>query len=480
MAITHSSSTVEIAALRHAVRGSVLAPGDEGWDEARTPWNVAFEQHPALIVEPANSADVQATIRFALANGLRVAPQGTGHGVATLGDVSDAVLVRMHNLRHVEIDAEAQQARVGAGAIWEDVVNPAAEHGLVVMHGSSPDVGVAGYTLGGGMGWLARKHGFAANSLTAIELVTADGEFHRVDHTHERDLFFALRGGGGNFGIVTAFEFQLFPIEEVYAGWLIFPWERSEEVLTAWRDWTETTPDEVTSVGRILQLPPIELIPEPLRGRNIVIVEVAYLGDEESGRELLAPLVALEPEMSTVGMMPAAGLVRLHNDPEGRTPAIGDGAVIEALPDEAIKAFVGVAGPGSGSPFISVELRQAGGALGRPAPGAGAASHLEGDFVMFSVGLPFSPELAEAQEAHLDVVADAMAPWKAEQTYFNFAERSVDSETLLRRHDARPAARDPRALRPLRAVPRQPAHPARRRGLVDRKQYAAGANAPAA
>ena len=395
--------------------------------------------------------------------------------------MSDAVLVRMHDLRHVEIDAEAQQARVGAGAIWEDVVNPAAEHGLVVMHGSSPDVGVAGYTLGGGMGWLARKHGFAANSLTAIELVTADGEFHRVDHTHERDLFFALRGGGGNFGIVTAFEFQLFPIEEVYAGWLIFPWERSEEVLTAWRDWTETTPDEVTSVGRILQLPPIELIPEPLRGRNIVIVEVAYLGDEESGRELLAPLVALEPEMSTVAMMPAAGLVRLHNDPEGRTPAHRRRRRDrERCPTRRSRPSSSVAGPGSGSPFISVELRQAGGALGRPAPGAGAASHLEGDFVMFSVGLPFSPELAEAQEAHLDVVADAMAPWKAEQTYFNFAERSVDSETLLRRHDARPPARDPRALRPLRAVPRQPAHPARRRGLVDRKQYAAGAIAPAA
>jgi len=134
--------------------------------------------------------------------------------------------------------------------------------------------------------------------------------------------------------------------------------------------------------------------------------------------------------MSTVAMMPAAGLVRLHNDPEGHTPAIGDGAVIEALPDEAIETFVDVAGPGSGSPFISVELRQAGGALGRPAPGAGAASHLEGDFVMFSVGLPFSPDLAEALEAHLDVVADAMAPWKADQTYFNFAERAVDSESF--------------------------------------------------
>lgn len=256
MATTHSTSTVDVAALRHAIRGSVLAPGDEGWDEARTPWNVAFDQQPAVIVVAANSADVQAAVRFATANGLRVAPQGTGHGVAGLGDLSDALLLRMHELRRVEIDVEAQQARVGAGAIWEDVVNPAAEHGLAVLHGSSPDVGVAGYTLGGGMGWLARKHGFAANSLTAIELVTADGEFHRVDHTHERDLFFALRGGGGNFGVVTAFEYKLFPLETVFAGWLIWPWEQSEQVLTAWRDWTETTPDEVTSVGRILQLPP--------------------------------------------------------------------------------------------------------------------------------------------------------------------------------------------------------------------------------
>jgi FAD/FMN-containing dehydrogenase len=430
MATTHSTANVDVATLRHAIRGSVLAPGDDGWDEARMPWNFAFDQQPALIVVPVNSADVQAIVRFAAANGLRVAPQGTGHGVASLGDLSNAVLVRMHQLRDVEIDVEAQQARVGAGAIWEDVVTPAAEHGFAVLHGSSPDVGVAGYTLGGGIGWLARKHGFAANSLTAIELVTADGEFHRVDHTHERDLFFALRGGGGNFGIVTAFEYRLFPLETVFAGWMIFPWERSEEVLKAWRDWTETTPEEVTSVGRILQLPPLEVIPEPLRGRNIAIVEVAYMGDEESGRELIAPLAELGPEMSTMATMPAAGLIRLHNDPEGATPGIGDGYVIECLPDEAIEALVAAAGPGSGSPFISVELRQLGGALGRPAPYAGALSHIEGDFVLFSVGLPFTPELAQVQEEHLDVVEEAVAPWRAEQNFFNFAERSVDSETF--------------------------------------------------
>src|SRR4029077_12085306 len=305
-------------------------------DEARTPWNVAVDQQPALIVVPANSADVQATVRFAMANGLRVAPQGTGHGVATLGDLSDAVLARMHALRDVQIDVEAQQARVGAGVIWEEVVNPAAEHGLVALHGSSPDVGVAGYTLGGGLGWLARKHGLAANSVTAIEVVTADGEFHRVDHAHEPDLFFALRGGGGNFGVVTAFEFKLYPLEEAYAGWLMWPWEDSERVLSTWRDWTETTPDEVTSVGRIFQFPPIDLIPEALRGRNPMVVEVAYMGDEESGRQLLQPLFDLEPEMSTMATIPAAGLVRLHAAPEGRTPAIGDGAMLHSLPDEAI------------------------------------------------------------------------------------------------------------------------------------------------
>jgi len=430
MAITHSNSSVDVETLRHAVRGSVLAPGDEGWDAARTPWNLAFEQHPALIVVPANSADVQAVVRFATANGLRIAPQGTGHGVGSLGDLSDAVLMRMTELRDVEIDVEARQARAGAGVIWEDVVNPAAEHGLVALHGSSPDVGIAGYTLGGGMGWLARKHGLAANSVTAIEVVTADGEFHRVDHTHGRDLFFALRGGGGNFGIVTAIEFKLFPLETVFAGWLIWPWEQSGRVLSAWRDWSETTPDEVTSVGRMLQLPPLEVIPEFLRGRNLVVVEVAYMGDEESGRELLAPLLALEPEMSTLGTMPAAGLVRLHADPEGHTPGVGDGALLDALPDEAIEALVGAAGPDSGSPFISVELRQLGGALGRAPEGAGAASHLEGAFQLFSVGLPFTPEMGMAMELHLDVVADAMRPWKSRQTYFNLAERPVESSTL--------------------------------------------------
>ena len=465
LATTHSTSVVDVTALRHAVRGSVLAPGDEGWDEARTPWNVAFEQHPALIVVPDDSADVQAVVRFATANGLRVAPQGTGHGVASLGDLSDAVLVRMHELRDVQIDVEAQQARVGAGAIWEDVVNPAAEHGLVVMHGSSPDVGVAGYTLGGGMGWLARKHGFAANSVTAIELVTADGEFHRVDHTHEPDLFFALRGGGGNFGIVTAFEFKLFPIEEVYAGWLIWPWERSEEVLTAWRDWTETTPDEVTSVGRILQLPPIELIPEPLRGRNIVIVEVGYLGDEESGRELLAPLLELEPEMSTLATMPAAGLVRLHNDPEGHTPAIGDGAVSTRSPTRpsrrsSASQAPAPARPSSPSSSARRAVRSAARRRARAPPPTSRATS--------SCSRSACPSRPSWPRRRSSTSTSSRRPWPRGRRSSTTSTSPSARSTARRSTRARPTIACARSASAStrRAVPRQSAHRARRRRLV--------------
>ena len=431
LATTHSTSSVEIAALRHAIRGSVLAPGDDGWDEARTPWNLAVDQHPALIVVPANSADVQAAVRFATANGLRIAPQGTGHGAATLGDLSDAVLMRMTELRDVEIDAEARQARAGAGAVWEDVVNPAAEHGLVALHGSSPDVGIAGYTLGGGIGWLARKHGLAANSVTAMEVVTADGEFHRVDHTHERDLFFALRGGGGNFGIVTALEFTLFPLEQVFAGWMIWPWERAERVLSAWRDWTETTPDEVTSVGRILQLPNVEMIPEPLRGRDLVVVEVAYLGDEASGRELLEPLLRLEPEMSTLATMPAAGLVRLHADPEGKTP--GD----RRRRDARAPARRGHRGrhrrrrPGLRLALHLVSRSASSAAHSAAAPRARARrptwKRRSGSS---RSGSRSRPRWRAALESHLELVEEALAPWKSRHAYFNFAERAVDSGSL--------------------------------------------------
>jgi FAD/FMN-containing dehydrogenase len=302
---------------------------------------------------------------------------------------------------------------------------------MAVLHGSSPDVGVAGYSLGGGMGWLARLYGLATNSLTAVEIVTAEGELVRADAEHEPDLFWAVRGGGGNFGVVTALEFRMYPLESAYAGWLIFPWERSEEVLKAWAEWTLGVPDEVTSVGRILQLPDIPVVPEPLRGADIVVVEAAYAGDEESGSELLRPLRDLGPIMDTFAQVPPTGLMRLHADPEGRTPGFGEHAILDALPDEALEAFVRAAGPGSGSSLISAEIRHLGGALGRPAPGNGALSHVDGAYIMFAVGLPMSPEMAAAITRDVERVVAAVAPYGRGRSYLNFAETPTDTRTAF-------------------------------------------------
>ena len=202
-------------ALRARVAGDVVTPADEAWDEARQAWNLAVDQRPVAVVLAETADDVVVTIEEARAAGLRVAPQGTGHNAAPLGELSGTILLRTSRMRGVEIDPAAQIARVEAGVIWIEVVEAAAEHGLAALAGSSPDVGVVGYTLGGGLSWLARKYGFAANQVTAVELVTADGRFIRADRENEPDLFWAVRGGGGSFGVVTALEFRLFPLTEV-------------------------------------------------------------------------------------------------------------------------------------------------------------------------------------------------------------------------------------------------------------------------
>src|SRR5207244_1322080 len=265
-------------ALRARLAGDVVTPADEAWDEARQAWNLAVDQRPVAVVLAESAADVAATIETARAAGLRVAPQGTGHNATPLGDLGDTVLLKTSRMRRVEIDAETQTARVEAGVRWREVVEAAAEHGLAALAGSSPDVGVVGYTLGGGLSWLGRKYGIGANSVTAVELVTADGRLVRADSENEPDLFWALRGGGGSFGVVTALEFRLYPLAQVYAGWLFFPIERAEEVLYTWRWTLDSMPDEMTLVARFLRLPPIPDIPEPLRGRSFVVVEGIYAG----------------------------------------------------------------------------------------------------------------------------------------------------------------------------------------------------------
>jgi FAD/FMN-containing dehydrogenase len=420
---------MDARALRARLAGDLVLPGDESWDEARQAWNLAVDQQPAAVALPETAADVVAIVDFAREHGLRVAPQGTGHNAGPLGWLDETILVKTSRMRGVEVDPQSQRARVEAGVLWMDVTAAAAEHGLVGLAGSSPDVGVVGYSLGGGVSWLARKHGLSANSVLAVELVTADGMLLRVDADNEPDLFWALRGGGGNFGIVTSLDIRLYPIEEVYAGWLIFPVERANEVLTAWQEWTETVPDEITSVGRILNIPPLPDIPEPLRGRSIVAVEATYIGDEASGAELLAPLRALGPELDTFATIPASTLHHLHMDPDQPVPGSGDGMMLDRLTPEAIARAAEIMHPGS--PLLSLEFRHLGGEIGRSAPGNGVLASLDASYLVFAVGITMTPEMAEAVERDVSRVLRALARWDSGRMYLNFAEAPRSGKSLF-------------------------------------------------
>jgi FAD/FMN-containing dehydrogenase len=409
----------------------IVLPHDSNWDEARRAWNLAVDQQPAAVALPESAEDVQAVVRWARSRGLRVAPQGTGHNAHPLGSLSHTVLLKTERMRGVEIDAPARRARVEAGVLWAEVTSAAAGHGLAALAGSSADVGVVGYTLGGGISWLGRRYGLAANSVTAVELVNADGELIRADAEQNSDLFWALRGGGGSFGVVTALEFTLYPITQVYAGILFFPLERGADVLRAWRRWVDTVPDEVTSIGRFLQFPPLPALPDHLRGQSFVVVEAASLLGQDATDELLRSLRALGPQLDTFKTMPVHELKHLHMDPEQPVPGAGDGMVLADVTDAAIDALVQTAGAGSHSPLLSIELRHAGGALGRSAPGGGATSSIDGRFVLFAVGMAPTPEAGAAVKAHVELVQNALAPWDSGRAFGNLATKRERGERLF-------------------------------------------------
>ena len=319
---------------------------------------------------------------------------------------------------------------------------------------------MVGYTLGGGIGWLARAYGLACNSVLAVEAVTADGRIVRADADHEHDLFWALRGGGGSFAVVTALEFALYPVAEVYAGALFWPSERAAEVLHAWRELIAAAPDELTSLGRLMQFPPFPQIPESLRGRSFVLVEAAYCGPEADGAELLQPLRELGPEMDTVATIPVDGLSELHMDPPQPVPCAGDGMLLSELPAEAVDALVSVAGAGSGSPLLSVEVRQLGGALADAAATNGALSSIDAGFALYAVGIAGGRGLEGRRRGpHGQGAGHARALGRRTFVHeLHGAERR--SERALRRHHLFAAPKDQGRSRPRQPDPRQPLDPA--------------------
>ena len=403
-------------------------PGDAGYDEARLPWSAAVDQRPAAVAYPRSATDVSEVVRAAAALGLRIAPQSTGHNAGPLAaqGLDDVVVVRLSQLDEVTVDVERQVVRVGGGAVWLPAVEAAAEAGFTVLHGSSPDVGIAGYSLGGGMGWYARKLGLATNSLTAVELVDAGGTIVRADADTNPQLFWAVRGGGGSFGVVTALEFRMYDFTSTYGGMLVWDVSHAEDVLRTWAAWAVDAPDEVTTSFRVLRLPPLPEIPEAVRGRDLVIIDGAVMEDEAKARAILAPLRALDPEIDTFGRVATRELIRLHMDPEGPTPVTSSTTMLAELPEEAVQAFLRETGPEATTSLLVSEIRQLGGALGRPQPGAGAVSHFEGRFLVFAAAIAATPEMGEQGHADAVRLTEALTAWSNGASYLNFAEEPVD------------------------------------------------------
>ena len=413
---------------RASLRGSAYLPGEEGYDETRAAWNLNAHQSPALVVAAEGASDVVGAVSLARQEGLGVGVMATGHGVAAPAD--GGVLINTSRMKGVRVDPETQSARVEAGAKWADLVPEAAAHGLAGLQGSASGVGVVGYTMGGGFGWLGRKYGFAADSLKEADVVTADGELVKVSAYENADLFWGLKGGGGNFGIVTSLEFALYPITHVFGGNLFYPVEKAEEVLDLYAHWSEDLPNEVTSAVAFLNVPPMPDIPEPLRGRSVITVRFCYTGEDLEGRgeELLTPWRELgetrigEPIMDTFGVMPYEMMDMISMDPVNPLGSYGHSEMLRDFSQAIQETLVKLAGAGSNSPLIMLEVRQLGGALSRPPADLNPMGHSDARFILNGIGATFSPEMAQAVQAHLAYIAEAVKPYASGSEFVNFMD----------------------------------------------------------
>jgi FAD/FMN-containing dehydrogenase len=414
-AITRNPAAAELAC---QAQGPVLAPGDPGFDAEIAPFNLATTHQPALVLGAASTADVAAAVRFAAARGLAVGVQATGHGAHA--PIEDALLISTRRMNGVRIDPAARTATIEAGAKWRQVITAAARHGLAPLNGSSSDVGVIGYTLGGGLPVIGRTFGFAADHVRSLQVVTADGAICRVDPGHEPGLYWALRGGGGSFGIVTSLVCDLVPVARLYGGGLFYPGTAAPQVLRAYREWSAALPDSISTSLALLRLPPLPQVPEPLRGQFVVNLCVAAVTGAADGERLLAPMRAAAPLMiDSVTELPYTAVDSIHRDPEHPAPVYEQVTLLPDLSPDAVQALLAVAGPQARTPVAKVALCQLGGALSRPPAVPNAVGGRHARYAVQAIGV-LVPEIAAQVPDAVQAVTGALAPHSDGSTLVNF------------------------------------------------------------
>jgi FAD/FMN-containing dehydrogenase len=425
-----------IASLKDTVKGAVVLPGDDTWDQERLAWHLAADQQPAAVVHVTGVDDIVAAVTFAKQHGLSVTAQARGHGATDA--LRGAILLRTLGLTAIEVDEQERIARVEPGVRWGELNEVLDETGLTGLPGSSGDTSVVGYTLGGGLSWFGRKYGQAANHVHAIELVTADAEHVRVTAESDPDLFWAVRGGGGDFGIVTALELDLFAEEHLYGGRMTFPAEHAREVFRAFVTATKNAPEELTLWAWLMNMPDAPMVPEPVRGTWLVMVDAVYLGPAERANELLAPIRAAAPLLEdTVGTVPLNQLDGVADEPVDPVPGIMHGTLLSGFDESAVDALVAAANPGHPSPLAAFEVRHLGGAFARANASDGAAGSVAEPYLLFFGGFLPAPELAPAIVAAMGEVSEAMAVWDTGRTLMNMSaqkpiEKLLPAETIAR------------------------------------------------
>ena len=420
--------------LARRVAGPVLAGHDpavvQDVAEEVATFNLAVRHRPAVVVGATCAEDVAAAVSWAVANGLPVAAQATGHGPVRA--VEDALLVTTSRMRSVDIDPVRRTASVGAGVRWAEVIAAAAPYGLTGVSGSSSSVGVVGYSLGGGMGSLGRQYGFGADQVVSVELVTADGRIRHVDAQTDRDLFWAVRGGKSNFGVVTALEIGLVPVVTIYGGAVFFDAASVRDVLHSFRTWAPTLPERTSTSIALLNFPPLEQLPEPLRGKYVVMLRFAHNGPDAEGTELLAPMLdAGQVLLSGVGALPYTHADAIHQDPTDPLPVWEKGALLRELSVETVEALLAAAGPEANSLLTMVEVRLMGGALAREPRVPNAVAGREGAYSLLTLGvLPPGPlnRVVKAGES----ILDALSPWCTGTSLMNWLGETASAEEVGR------------------------------------------------
>jgi hypothetical protein len=414
-------------AFRAGFAGDVIAATDDGYDEARSVWNGTVDARPALVARCRSVDDIAAGVAIARAASCDLAVRAGGHSVAGLSVCNDGVVLDLRAMNAITVDPERRTAMVGPGATWAELDAATAAHGLGCTGGLVSTTGVAGLTLGGGIGWLQRKHGLSCDNLIAADLVTADGEVVHTSESERPELLWGLRGGGGNFGIVAQFEFRLHPVSTVLGGLMLFTVAQARDLLTTFRDWAPDAPDDASMLVAIMTAPPEPFVPTELQGQTVIGLVGCWCGDLDAGTAAIAPFRALGPAVDVFGPMPYVALQGLLDAgaPKGLRNYFRSG-FLDDLDDEVIDVLLDH-GARLPSPMSGLHLHQMGGAVGRVSPAQSAFSGRSAAYTYNIVSTWVDPAEDDVHITANRAFAEALAPLAAPGRYVNFiAEEGAD------------------------------------------------------